>query len=283
MTSNCIKVAILTFLSMMSVNSFASPDPNFYIFLCFGQSNMEGNAKIEEQDLLGVSQRFLMMAAVNDSTRNRQIGKWYPANPPLCRENTGLTPVDYFGRTMVEKLPGNIRIGVIVVAIGGCHIETFMKDSIGNYVKYRAPEWMKGPLAAYSNNPYQRLISLAHEAQKDGVIKGILFHQGESNTGDKEWPKKVNYVYRNILKDLHLKAKHVPLLAGEVVRADGKGKCVAMNAIIDKLPKTIHTAHVISSEGCTNGPDFLHFDAAGYRLLGKRYAEEMLRLLSKDN
>ena len=71
----------------------------------------------------------------------------------------------------------------------------------------------------------------------------------------------------------------MPLLAGEVVRAGGRGRCIAMNPIIDALPETIHTAHVISSEGCTSGPDDLHFDAGGYRELGRRYAYKMLSLL----
>lgn len=49
-------------------------------------------------------------------------------------------------------------------------------------------------------NPYRRLKELAVEAQKAGVIKGILLHQGESNTGDKEWPQKVKRVYENLLR-----------------------------------------------------------------------------------
>ena len=257
----------------------AAVDPNFYIFLCFGQSNMEGNARIEPQDLTGVDPRFQMMAAVDDHRLQRKMGMWYTAIPPLCRENTGLTPVDYFGREMVARLPKNIRVGVITVAVGGCHIETFMRDSVDNYVKTRAPQWMKGMLACYGNNPYNRLVELARKAQQDGVIKGILLHQGESNTGDARWPDKVAFVYNQLLADLHLKSEEVPLLAGEVVRADGRGRCASMNAIIDKLPQTVHTAHVISSEGCTNGPDFLHFDAAGYRELGRRYAYKMLSLL----
>ena len=266
-------------LFVMSVATRAAVDPNFYIFLCFGQSNMEGNAKIEPQDLVGIDSRFQMMAAVDDNRLGRKMGQWYTAVPPLCRENTGLTPIDYFGRTMVEHLPANIRIGVITVAIGGCHIETFMRDSVDNYVRTRAPQWMKGMLKAYADNPYNRLVELARKAQKEGVVKGILLHQGESNTGDKTWPGKVAFVYNQLLADLKLKSEDVPLLAGEVVRADGRGRCIAMNPIIDALPETIHTAHVISSEGCSTGPDDLHFDAAGYRELGKRYAFKMLSLL----
>ena len=122
---------------------------------------------------------------------------------------------------------------------------------------------------------------LARQAQREGVIRGILMHQGESNTGDAGWADKVNKVYHQFLSDLNLRAEDVPLLVGEVVQASGEGQCIRMNSQIDRLPETIPTAHVISSEGCTNGPDKLHFDAAGYRELGRRYGLEMLKLLNK--
>ena len=256
----------------------AAVDPNFYIFLCFGQSNMEGAARPEAEDLKSPGPRFLLMPAVDDAQRGRTMGKWCEAAAPLCRPNTGLTPADWFGRTLIETLPDNIRVGVIHVAIGGIRIEGFMPDQITEYVK-TAPGWMKGMLEAYGNNPYERLVTLAKRAQQDGVIKGVLMHQGESNTGDPEWAQKVQSVYDHLLGDLQLKPEEVPLLAGEVVQANGEGQCVAMNKQIDELPKTLHTAHVVSSTGCSNGPDKLHFDAAGYRELGRRYGEKMLELM----
>ena len=256
----------------------AAVDPNFYIFLCFGQSNMEGAARPEAEDLKSPGPRFLLMPAIDDAQRGRTMGKWCEAAAPLCRPNTGLTPADWFGRTLIETLPENIRVGIIHVAIGGIRIEGFMPDQIAEYVK-TAPGWMKGMLEAYGNNPYERLVTLAKRAQQDGVIKGVLMHQGESNTGDPEWAQKVQSVYDHLLGDLQLKPEEVPLLAGEVVQANGEGQCVAMNKQIDELPKTLHTAHVVSSTGCSNGPDKLHFDAAGYRELGRRYGEKMLELM----
>ncbi len=269
---------VIAFLALSVLRMCAAPDGNFYIFLCFGQSNMEGAARPEPQDLEGVDDRFQMMAAVDDAQRGRKMGEWYKALPPLCRENTGLTPVDYFGRTLTENLPKNVRVGVITVAIGGIHIQGFLNDSIKAYVK-RAPGWMKPMLAAYDNNPYERLVSLAKKAQQQGVIKGVLMHQGESNTGDPKWAGMVQQVYDNLLGDLQLKPEEVPLLAGEVVQANGEGLCVAMNKQINELPQTLHTSQVISSKGCSNGPDRLHFDAAGYRELGRRYGERMLELM----
>ncbi len=269
---------VIAFLALSVLRMCAAPDDNFYIFLCFGQSNMEGAARPEPQDLEGVDDRFQMMAAVDDAQRGRKMGEWYKALPPLCRENTGLTPVDYFGRTLTENLPKNVRVGVITVAIGGIHIQGFLNDSIKAYVK-RAPGWMKPMLAAYNNNPYERLVSLAKKAQQQGVIKGVLMHQGESNTGDPKWAGMVQLVYDNLLGDLQLKPEEVPLLVGEVVQANGEGLCVAMNKQINELPQTLHTSQVISSKGCSNGPDRLHFDAAGYRELGRRYGERMLELM----
>ena len=60
-------------------------------------------------------------------------------------------------------------------------------------------EWFE-----YDGNPYARLVELGRKAQKDGVIKGILLHQGESNTNDSIWPQKVKKVYDKLLKDLDL-------------------------------------------------------------------------------
>lgn len=271
-----ICLLLLITLCFNIANSFAQ-DQKFYIFLCFGQSNMEGNARFQPQDTT-VDSRFQVMEAVDCPNLNREKGKWYTAVPPLCRCRTGLTPVDYFGRTLIENLPKDVKVGVINVAVAGCKIEMFDKDHFRAYAD-TAPVWMKGIIKEYDGDPYARLVQMAKLAQKDGVIKGILLHQGESNTGDTSWPRKVKGIYNNLLEDLNLDATSVPLLAGEVVNADQGGICASMNNIIDKLPETIPTAHVVSSKGCTTGRDHLHFDAPGYREFGKRYAAVMLPLL----
>lgn len=276
-----MKRALLSLAASLLVLSAGAQDKNFHIFLCFGQSNMEGNARIESQDSVGISDRFLNLSAVNFSDKSRKMGKWYKAVPPLCRENTGLTPVDYFGRTLLEYLPANHRVGVVHVAIGGISIDGFLPDRIDEYAK-TAPDWMIPMLAAYDNHPYDRLVAMAKKAQKQGVISGILLHQGETNTGDPEWPKNVKTVYENLLRDLNLKAEDVPLLAGEVVAVDRGGQCAAHNAVIDTLNRVIPTAHIISATGLTQNFDFLHFNAAGYREFGRRYAAEMLKIWGID-
>jgi len=262
---------------LLNLSAF-SQNKKFYIYLCIGQSNMEGNARqFEAQDSI-VDSRFKVMETIDCPNLNRTKGSWYTAVPPLCRCNTGLTPSDYFGKTMVANLPKNITVGVINVAIGGCKIELFDKDNYKAYAE-TAPSWMKNMIKEYDGNPYARLVEMAKLAQKDGVIKGILLHQGESNTNDTLWTKKVKVVYDNLMKDLKLNPKKTPLLAGETVNADQGGACASMNKIIATLPKTIPNSFVISSAGCPSINDHLHFTVGGYRELGKRYAVQMLSIL----
>ena len=164
----------------------SEPDPNFHVYLAFGQSNMEGYGQIEPQDTANVPERFKMMAAVDFPSKGRKKGNWYTAVPPLCKENNGLSPCDYFGRELVENLP-DVTVGIINVAVGGCSIDMFDEDKVDNYVN-TGPDWLKNAAKVYGNHPYKVLVEMGKLAQKDGVIKGILLHQGENNAGDKNWP-----------------------------------------------------------------------------------------------
>lgn len=258
------------------------PDPNFWIYLCFGQSNMEGAARPEEQDYAWNDPRFQVMAAVdypanqgNYKGEGRKKYEWYVAQPPLCRHTSGLTPADYFGRTMVENIPDSVRIGVIHVAIGGCAIEHLFKHYDPAQVNKEAG-WFKGIMSAYDNLPYTRILECALRASHQGVIKGMLLHQGCTNSGQRDWPQKVNVVYQDLLHDLNLKAENCPIIAGEVVSAGVGGVCAGMNPIIQTLPQTIPTSRVVSADGLPCGPDHLHFNAEGYRELGRRYAAAMM-------
>ena len=256
----------------------AEQDPDFHIFLCLGQSNMEGNAQVEPVDRRNVPERFKMMACVDYQNPERKQGEWYVAVPPLVREYTGLTPMDYFGRTMIENLPENVKVGVVPVAIGGCKIEHLDKDYDPATLPGEA-DWFRNFMKAYDNAPYARLLECARKAQADGVIKGILLHQGESNTGDPKWWDKVHKVYDDLLSDLGLEPNSIPLLAGEVVASDMGGVCGSMNGIIGNVPESFPMAHSVSSANLPQKGDGLHFTAHAYRVLGTRYAVEMLRTM----
>ena len=261
----------------------ADPDPNFHIYICFGQSNMEGNASVPSSETQGVSERFQRLYTANDcSTCGKKKGQWYTAVPPLARcfhgNGIGYGPVDNFGRTLVDNLDPEIRVGVVVVACGGCDIELFEKSRCVNYIN-SAADWLKNYARDYGGNPYERMIEMAKLAKEVGVIKGILIHQGENNSGQTDWPGRLKGVYGTILSDVGLNAEEVPLLVGEVRHS---GPCSGHNQIIANVPNVIPTAYVISSDGCESAGDQYHFSVKGYKELGKRYAEKMLELLG-DN
>ena len=136
MRSNMAAAMLVVSVVATSVGPARSEDPNpkFYIFLCFGQSNMEGFPGIEEKDKTEL-ERFQMLATVDFQKQVRKKGEWYPAVPPLCRGSSGLCPADYFGRTLVAHLPKDITVGVVNVSVAGCKIELFEKDKYEGYAK----------------------------------------------------------------------------------------------------------------------------------------------------
>ena len=272
----------ILFGALMAISlANAAPDPNFHIYLAFGQSNMEGQGDIGQQDKT-VDERFqVLWAADNGSCSGNTKGKWSTAVPPLAHcQGAKLGPTDYFGRTMVEKTDPQIKVGVIVVAVAGCSIDLFDKDNYTSYISsvQTTQNWMMGRINTYGGNPYGRLIEMAKKAQEDGVIKGIIFHQGETNAGDGQWPSKVKKVYSNIIKDLGLE-NDIPFLAGEVLRS---GVSKGANNNIAKLPQQSKNFYVVSSEGfnqALNDGQNVHFTSQEYRDFGKRYAEKMIEVL----
>ncbi|WP_307768712.1 sialate O-acetylesterase [uncultured Bacteroides sp.] len=276
-------------------------DPNFQIYLCFGQSNMEGFASldgtyngIEDKDKTE-DERFQVMAAVSGSWNGvqREVGHWYTAVPPLCRSNTGLCPADYFGRTMVEELSKtnpDIKVGVIVVAIGGAGIKAFHKTKYNEYYT-GTDDWQRSLMDIYDGYPYGTLVDMARIAQKQGVIKGILMHQGETDGCGLEWRQDVAEIYKDLISDLSLKSENTPLLVGELLNDDNQGLGKDRNSELPKIKELVPNTYVVSSEGCTvveNDPGedgknrYLHFSSEGYRELGRHYAQTMLDILANQ-
>lgn len=258
------------------------PKEDLYVYLCIGQSNMVGavhTAHPEAQDSV-ISDRFINLSAVDDA--DRQMGEWRPALPPLCRYGTGICPVDYFGRKLLEYLPEEKKVGVINIAVDGTAIRIFDKDQFQGYCDSIQPDWMNNEVNFYDRNPYERLITMAKKAQEEGTIKGILIHQGCTDAYSDVWIKTVDKIYNDILTDLNLQAENVPLLVGEVIGSDQNGVCQHANPTIDRVHDFIPTAYTISSRGCEAGMDHLHFSAAGYRRLGTRYGIKMLQLMGYE-
>ncbi len=256
---------------------------NFHIYICFGQSNMEGMSPIESEDSFVNSRFQLLQSSANDIENQNVKGTLRTANSPLASFCANVSVADFFGRTLVEKTPDNITIGVIVIAVGGCDIRLFDKDLYTEYLHTYNEPWFLDKIKWYENNPYKHLIDLAKIAKQDGVIKGILLHQGETNTCESEieqdkWLGYVEKIYNDMITDLELNANNVPFLSGEVVRSELHGICGVMNKTINKLPSRIPTGHVISAKDCTPQDDNVHFNRDGVELLGSRFAEKILEL-----
>jgi hypothetical protein len=253
---------------VQSMGIFSQVDTTFHIYLMFGQSNMEGQGTIEAQDRV-TNTRVKMLQDSTCPNLNRVYGKWYTAAPPLNRCWGRLGPGDSFGRMLGEKAPSCVKtIGLVNVSVSGCNIYIYKKG---------CPDGLdQNSYGIPFNCGYTWLLDLAKKAQQVGVIKGIIFHQGETNTADPNWKYTVQQIVADLKSDLGL--GDIPFLAGELLYAQYNSCCSAHNIEINKLPSLIPNAHVISAAGLP-GADVAHFTSASYRTLGERYAQKMLKLV----
>jgi len=285
---------------------YSAPEPEMHIYIAFGQSNMQGPGEVRAQDKEGISDRYqvLNVVAGTYAEENRAKGEWYRAVPPLIIPDSGspnylgipigLSPADYFGRTLVEKTPKHISIGIVAVAHGDLALAAFHKTKANDYyngvdtISGRPSSTEKQGMDRYKNagyaNMYDAIIYNARIALERGPIKGIIVHQGESGPGlsGVAWADLLKEIYDDMLIDLGLEPNSLPILLGQTWNG-GSGNtdgALANNSVIQAvLPK----AWIISSEGCTgrtgNGqPDNIHFGSEGLQLLGTRYGEKMWEL-----
>lgn len=218
--------------------SVNAQDQNYWIYLVIGQENMVGKPNAESK-----SYDFLL---------------------------------DSFVKTMSENVPGK-RIGVVAVTLPTSPIVAFDKDNYRNYVSKVTDESNKKALGKYDNNPYGQLISMARTAKSKGVVKGIMLQQDGSDDYNDAWQKRVKKIYYNIIRDLSLDSTKVPLLIGEVGRAEYGGKYAAANKVIGKMNRVLQYSLVVPSENCPLADDKIYYSKEGFEHLGHRYAIKALQ------
>jgi len=282
----------------------------FHVFIAFGQSNMQGPGAIRAEDREGVSERFRSMNVVSGryAGGQRDKHKLYRASPPniitdnnlvnYLGLNIGLSPVDYFGRTLIEKIPQNITIGVIAVANGDMALAAFHKTKAEDY--YRSKGTLSGRpsqtemqgMSRYKGagyeNIYEAIVLNAKIAQKaGGIIKGIIVHQGESGAGivNIDWDELLKEIYDDMLADLGLAPNSIPIILGQTWNG-GSGSTGGALSSESRIQSLIPNAWIVSSIGATGRsgqgqPDNIHFGSAGIQLLGTRYGEKMFELIYK--
>ena len=277
-------------LSLFAVSANAAPNPNFHIYIAYGQSNMAGNGDIvPAEDQAEAPKNFIMLAShtanagsrSGKTTQSIKMGEWAAAIPPMFHAFENLSPADYFGRAMVDSLPG-VTVGIIPVAIGAVSIRAFDKDQYEAYFRGDGKDIMSwGWPKDYDNNPPGRILELAKKAKEVGVIKGFIFHQGESDGTDDNWRKTVYKTYKDVIDALELDENEVPFVAGELLQ-EGNNCCGSKNGGIAQLKNNFKKFGLASSKGLQgNGKDPYHFGRAGVIELGKRYCSEMLKLIDK--
>jgi hypothetical protein len=238
------------------------------VFLLFGQSNMWGVPNPQQQDLT-INPRVEVLTITNCSKHG--TNQWVPAQPPLhgCvgqpgtgGQGPGVGPGDYFGKTIADAFP-NDTILLVPAAVPGVSIDTFQPGQTN----------------------YTNLLNRAKMAQQRGEIRGMIFHQGESDAGNTgTWPARVKTVVDRLRSDLNI--PNAPFVAGELLPS---GCCGGMNSVIDGLPNTISKAAVVKADqnfgAVPKSADTygnLHFDVAAQRIFGARYGQAMLTLLGNQ-
>jgi hypothetical protein len=291
----CKKGILCSFLVVMITQFIhAEPDPNFHIYLLFGQSNMAGGAGGSTDEAgrslitneCDTNSRVKVMA-FGDCNQNsnpcpsrkveRKHGNWYTAFPPYHNCHEGIGPADNFGRTLLDSIREDITIGFIPCALSGQNIAVFEKGRYANIDDHTRPVVNGQKLAS---GAYEWMVDKCKIGQETGVIKGILFHQGESNSGQQDWPGRVKKIVDNLKQDLNL-WDSIPFIAGEM-RYDGC--CKAHNSLINQLPGLIPNCAVASAEGLQRRSmsDNYHFNLTGTNDFGFRYAEAFLGLVDQE-
>ena len=265
------------FLAFGTAPAGAAPDPNFHIYIAYGQSNMGGTADAQSADK-AENPRFKIFATQKCSGKGRNtLGEVYPAVPSLFNCGNTISIADWFGRTMADSMP-YVTIGIIPVAVGGASIKLFDQEQYASYLS-TAETWLQNYAKEYASdgNVTKSIIDIAKQAQQVGVIKGFIFHQGETDGGYSDWPKIVKKTRDDILKALDMSSDTVPFVAGELLR---EGCCYSDR--VSKLPNTMDNTYYASSEGLGgNGQDRYHFGHDAYVEFGKRYAEQMLKAVNR--
>ena len=260
-----IQIGLILGLSLILggyVNSIASSDEhsvinktqsaNLEIYLLIGQSNMAGRADIEVQDQDTLKNVYLFTGIDGNEWKKaaNPLNKYSTVRKELSLQKLG--PGYTFACEMAKARVGK-QIGLVVNARGGTAISL----------------WSPG------DTLYNEAVKRTKMAMKYGTLKGVIWHQGESDAlKTAEYPKKITALIRSLRSDLGI--PDLPFVAGQI--SEDKPVRHAFNAMILTLPTLVPHTSVVITEGTTT-KEGTHFTSASQRLLGVRYASEMLKLL----
>lgn len=251
--------AVVVFVGARALGAELPDKDHFHLYFLVGQSNMAGRGVVEAQDKEPIP-RVLML---------NKAGEWVPAIDPLHFDKTaaGVGIGRSFAKVIAEANPG-VTIGLIPAAVGGSPIDAWQPGYYYN---------------ATQSHPWDDALARAKIALRSGTLKGILWHQGESDSNKEMAPG-----YEAKLHDLiarmraELNAPKVPFIVGQLGKFEGSPWNefkIKVDQVHQDLPKKIPNTAFVSAEGLSDKGDKTHFNSASYREFGRRYAEAYLKLL----
>ncbi|MHA8099420.1 sialate O-acetylesterase [Aquirufa aurantiipilula] len=247
-------ILLLNFL-IFPMLSQSKPDPNFHIYILMGQSNMAGRGEMVEPYSSQHHERVWMFTAQN---------QFVLAKHPMHFDKpsvVGVGPGISFGIEMAQQSP-SVKIGLVPCAVGGSSINSWVIHGYDEATKTH-------PL----DDAHQRILA----AQKMGVIKGILWHQGES---DSEISKRDGYVDK--LHALITQIRHISQDASLAFVLGELGyfnqNYLDFNQLLSSFNAPNQHTSLVSAQDLRAKSDQIHFDSQSATELGKRYAFAMQKL-----
>jgi chondroitin AC lyase len=228
---------------------------NLDIYLLIGQSNMAGRAVIEEHDKDSIDRVFLYKGIDSQSWEKaaNPLNKYSSIRKSLSMQRLG--PGYTFARDMAAFSPEK-KIGLVVNAKGGTSIDL----------------WEPG------SEFYNEAIRRTKDALKYGKLKGVIWHQGESDASSHQaYMDKLLKLIQGLRFDFDI--PDLPFIAGQI--SNDKPHREEFNTMILDLPSRMENTAVVTTENIAT-TDSTHFNSESQRLLGKRYAVAMIKLISDD-
>lgn len=253
-----IKRFLLVILWMPLLINAQQPDKNTDIYILMGQSNMAGRGKITEEYKNQQHDRVIMLNKDNE---------WVQAKHPIHFDKPKAVGVGLgltFGIALAEAYPGT-TIALVPCAVGGTSIN----------------KWVPGGYDSVTvTRPFDDALLRIKEAMKKGEIKGVLWHQGEGDSGVKSsqsYVNKLTELIERVRKEVG--NPKLPIVVGQL--ANYRSNYQYINNELPKLPANVPYTTIVSSEGLWHKGDGTHFDSPSASEYGRRYAEGMLRLQNK--
>ena len=190
-------------------------------------------------------------------------GTWQPAVDPLHWDKSvaGVGLGKSFAIALAEENK-EVTIGLIPTACGGSPIASWEPGGYHGQTK---------------SHPYDDAIKRAGRALQDGTLKGILWHQGESDCKPDLAPKyqaQLEALIARFRKELG--AESVPFIMGQLgqfpQRPWNEDKQTVNEAHI-AIAKADKLVGFVASDDLTCKADKIHFDARSLHEFGRRFAK----------